>query len=145
MKKNKSKDRVLIYALYEEDNYIDNYIELVNLCCDKENEMKKYCEDKEYKLIETIRCSNSDSMSSVFYDFLDIILIKYPTIHCPNDYITEIDKIIIYDLYDLGGNINQIKTLFELLEEHYIKLETIKQGEITKEYFRKLEVVKDGE
>lgn len=143
MKKNnnESQKKVVIYALYNEeyDDYYNDYSDLLSEDIDKEREIKRYCEDNNYKIIDTFRSNKSDYIPYKFKHLLEIIY-KYQTIHCPDSYIPKVDKVLIYDIYDLCSNANEFNVIFEMFDFDHIEIETIKQGKILKNSFKELEV-----
>lgn len=143
MKKNKEKDKepVVIYALYNEDydDYIYDCSDALSIDCDREEELKRYCKEKDYEVKEIFRNNKSDYLPYKLENFIKVIY-KYQTIHCPNSYISMINKIIIYDIYDLCSNISEFNVIFEMANRDHIKIETIKQGIISSNYFKELEV-----
>ncbi len=143
MKKNnkKNKETVVIYALFNEeyDDYENDWSELLSKDCDKEEEIKQYCEEKEYEVKEIFRNNRSDYLPYKLETFIEVIR-KYQTIHCPDSYILKINKIIIYDIYDLCSNISEFNVIFEMANRDHIEIETIKQGMISRNSFNELEV-----
>lgn len=144
MKKNdkKVKETVVIYALYNEDydDYIYDCSDTLSIDCDREEELKEYCKEKEYEVKEIFRNNKSDYLPYKLKHFLEVIY-KYQTIHCPNSYLFKISKIIIYDIYDLCSNISEFNVIFEMANRDHIKIETIKQGIISSNSFNELEVL----
>lgn len=142
MKKNnnESQKKVVIYALYNEeyDDYYNDYSDLLSEDIDKEREIKRYCEDNNYKIIETFRNNKSDYIPYKFKCLLDVIY-KYQTIHYVGGSLTKISKVIFYDIYDLCSNISEFNVIFEMFDFDNIEIETIKQGKILKNSFKELE------
>ena len=83
MKKNikKDKETVVIYALYNEEYYdIYDCSDALSIDCDREEKLKKYCEEKEYEIKEIFRNNKSDYLPYKLKCFLEVIY-KYQTIH----------------------------------------------------------------
>lgn len=142
MKKNnnESQKKVVIYALYNEeyDDYYNDYSDLLSEDIDKEREIKRYCEDNNYKIIDTFRNNKSDYIAYKFKCILKIIN-KYYTTHYVDGYDAKVDKILFYDIYDLCSNISEFNVIFEMFDFEHIEIETIKQGKILKNSFKELE------
>lgn len=142
MKKNikKDKETVVIYALYNEEYYdIYDCSDALSIDCDREEKLKKYCEEKEYEIKEIFRNNKSDYLPYKLKCFLEVIY-KYQTIHFSDVCYVKINKIIIYDIYDVCSNINEFNVIFEMANRDHIKIETIKQGIISSNSFNELEV-----
>ena len=145
MKTNKKTngDRVVIYALYNDmENYYNgnDNSEFLSIDCDKEEELKKYCEEKQYEIEEIVRNSKSDYLPYKLKRLIEIIY-KYPTTHCPGSYYSRLDKIIIYDIFELCSNVNEFNAIFDMTSREHIEIETIKQGKIYRNSFENMEVL----
>lgn len=127
MTKKLKKERILIYALYDEEVLDLNYNELMNLSCDREEELKRYCEIANYEIINIERERKSSLLTYSFRCFLEC-LYQNSTKHAFGYCYPRIDRIILYDVFDLCRNQKQIKVLCEMLNDEGIVLETIKQG-----------------
>lgn len=147
MKKNRKTkgDRVVIYALYnDEKKYYDgsDNSEILSIDCDKEEELKKYCEEKQYEIKEIVRNSKSDYLPYKLKCILEVIY-KYPTIHCPGSYYSKLDKIIIYDIFELCSNVSEFNVIFDMTSKEHIEIETIKQGKIYRNSFKDMAVLEN--
>lgn len=134
MSKKLKREKVLIYALYDEQVCDANYNELMNLSCDREEELKLYCETANYEIINIARERKSSLLTYNLRYFLDN-LYNTSTKYIFDFNYPKMDRIILYDVFDLCRNENQITVLCEILNDEGIVLETIKQGN--------LEVIKD--
>lgn len=111
------KERVLIYALYDEEE--------IDYCCEKEVMLKKYCDDKQYKVIEIYRESKVWKYSSVIYDLLQMVRLHKSTRESE-----KFDKIIAYDINEMCSGNDEIVAVGTILSNAGIPFETIKQGKI---------------
>lgn len=130
---------VLIYALYSDDYY--DCSNLLSMDCEKEDLMKEYCSQEQYKIEEIVRNSKSDYMLYKLNCFLEVIN-KYKSIHSYNSCLIKLNKVIIYDLYELCYNIDEFNVIFSLLNDEHIELEAMKQGKISKKSFKESEAKK---
>lgn len=147
MKTNKKvkKDRVVIYALYNDmEHYYDgnDNSESLSIDCDKEEKIKCYCEEKQYEIKEIVRNSKSDYLPYKLKCILEVIY-KYLTTHCPGSYYSKLDKIIIYDIFELCDNISEFNVIFDMTSKEHIEIETIKQGKIYRNSFTDMEVLEN--
>ncbi|MCI8778289.1 MAG: hypothetical protein HFI87_03995 [Bacilli bacterium] len=126
MTKKLKKEKVLIYALYDEQIYDIDYNELMNLSSDREEELKSYCETANYEIINITRELKSSLLTYNFERFLES-LYNYSTKYAFGYDYPKINRVILYDIFDLCRNKNQIKALREILDDEGIVLETIKQ------------------
>ena len=142
MKKAKktNQEREVIYAIYNDsENYYDgnDNSEFLSIDCDKEEELKKYCEEKQYEIKEIVRNSKSDYLPYKLKCVVDIIY-RYST-----GYYSKLDKIIIYDMFELCSNISEFNVIFDMFSREHFEIETIKQGKIYRNSFKDLEVLKN--
>lgn len=154
MKKAKktNQERVIIYALYDDnENYYDenDNSELLSLGCDREEELKKYCKEKQYEIKEIVRNAKSDYVPYKLKCILEVVY-KYQALHCQNcnsthkdSCYTKLEKIIIYDIYELCSNISEFNVIFDITNSEHIEIETIKQGKIHNNSFKGMEVIKN--
>lgn len=126
MTKKLKKEKVLIYVLYDEQVCDTNYNELMNLSSDREEELKSYCETANYKVVNIAREQKSSLLTYNFERFLENLYSNSTKYAFGYDY-PKIDKVILYDIFDLCRNKNQIKVLCEILDDEGIVLETIKK------------------
>lgn len=120
-----NKEKVILFTIYDEGNIDDSYL--------KEENLKKYCEDKDYEVIKIFRVGASyitQSFSEVVYKFLKMTY-EYRKLDFelfgPN-----FAKIVCYDLEEFCSRSEEIITLATIVKDNDIKLETIMQGIIGK-------------
>lgn len=113
----KEKDKVLIYALYDEKD-IDDGIK-------KEELLKKYCNDMGYDIIEIIR----KPIPYRFFETIDnfvLILKKYLSYNNKKNF----NKLLVFDIRTIVPNNSSLLTLLTILKENGNQLESIMQGKL---------------
>lgn len=136
----KHNPKVVIYALYNDNdkNYyecIEDYNKLLSRDCNREEELKKYCKEKQYEVKEIVRTSNGNYLPYKLKCFIELVY-KYRTIYSSNPYLSKLNKVIVYDIYELCNNISEFNVIFEMASEENIEIETIKQGKINNNSFK---------
>ena len=131
MKTNK-KEKVLIYALYSEDN-IDRGLE-------KEKQLERYCADKNYEILRVVRKPHPYEFFEIVKDFVNIIKPSsvYDDIHNVG-----FEKVIVYDVTDITLDTSSLLTLLTILKCRRVTLETIKQGKLNFNPFDKEDILSD--
>lgn len=113
----KEKDKVLIYALYDEKD-IDDDIK-------KEELLKKYCNDKGYDIIKVIRKPIPYSFFETAYNFVNILK-EYLLFNKEKDF----NKVLVYDIRTIAPDNSSLLTLLTILKENRNQLESIVQGKL---------------
>ena len=111
-KKDMKKEKVIVYALYDEEELDYSY--------EKEEKLKEYCKDKNYEIIKLVRQPKPYHYLHTIENIID--LVKY------ND---KFDKVVFYALNELCISNNHIITLGTIAEELEINIETIDSGIIS--------------
>ncbi|MGE5456352.1 MAG: hypothetical protein ACM3O4_04550 [Ignavibacteriales bacterium] len=116
--------KVLIYTLYDEC-FIDYSIS-------KEEALKKYCNDKGYKVVKIIREGKHFSFREAIDSLLEII-----------NHSTETYHIVAYEIGEMTDCNEHIVTYGTILKESGFEFETIMQGKFEKNYLFTGSVIED--
>lgn len=112
--KDTNKEKVLIYAVYSENN--------MDFCIQKDNSLNNYCNDKKYRVIEIVRKPLPYQFLSVIEDFVKLTK--------KNNFNNSFSKVIVYDIKEIALNNSCLLTLLTILKEKEIELESIVQGRL---------------
>lgn len=118
MKKNKDtaikieeKEKVIIISYYDEDN--------LDISVKKEENLKKYCERKNYEVVEIVREMSNLDLSNMFYNYYRVLR---------NNYGKCIRTIVMYSTEEFFKCDEAIAVLGDVADLNGFCLETIKQG-----------------
>lgn len=117
------KESIVLFTIYDEGN--------LNLCFEKEDCLKKYCEFKNYEIVKIFRVGASQIVhcfNETVNEFLKMIY-DYRFFNF-KDFELNFTKLVCYDLKDFCFENEEIVTLATIVKASGIEFETIMQGSI---------------